>query len=100
MTEGLSARFDDRSPYETEAGLALGFVHLLSAADARKAVDARERAVLDLLADVKAERSRTTGDRGSSRTVSDGMLDRQASLAKAELAWIKTFRTTLGRIRR
>jgi hypothetical protein len=32
--------------------------------------------------------------------VSAAMLDRQEAFAKAELAWIKAFRPSLGRIRR
>ncbi len=100
LTTGLSDRFGMLEPYETGAGLALGFVHLLSATEARKAADARETAVRDLLDAVRTERSRTAADRGAGRTVSTSMLDRQEALAKAELAWIKGFRTDLGRIRR
>jgi DNA-binding PadR family transcriptional regulator len=100
LNAGLSERFGVLGPYETGASVALGFVHLLSATDARKAADARETAVRDLLEAVKTERSRTAADRGAGRTVSTAMLDRQEALAKAELAWIKVFRTDLGRIRR
>src|SRR5712692_9166232 len=49
LTAGLSERFSTRGPYETDAGAALGFAHLLSAVGARKAVDAREAAIRDLL---------------------------------------------------
>jgi DNA-binding PadR family transcriptional regulator len=96
----LSERVGSLEPYETDGGLALGFAHLLSASDARKAVDARETAVRDLLDAIKTERARITADKGSGRTVSTAMLQRQESLAKAELAWIKGFRSDLGRIRR
>lgn len=111
LIAGLSERFASLEPYETQAGVALGFAHLLSAIQARKAVDAREAAVRDLLDAVKTERSRAAGraaglaadraaDRAAGRTVSGAMLDRQEALAKAELAWIKEFRAALGRIRR
>jgi DNA-binding PadR family transcriptional regulator len=100
LNAGLAQRFGTLEPYETGAGVALGFVHLLSATEARKAADARETAVRDLLDAVKTERSRTAADRGAGRTVSTAMLDRQETLAKAELAWIKGFRADLGRIRR
>jgi hypothetical protein len=56
--------------------------------------------VRDLLDAVKTERTRTATDRGAARVVSNALLDRQESLAKAELAWIKGFRGALGRIRR
>ena len=54
----------------------------------------------DLLDALKTERTRTAADKGAGRAVSTAMLERQASFAKAELAWIKAFRTELGRIRR
>ncbi len=100
LTAGLEERFAGLEPYETDAGLAFGFAHLLSATQARKAVDARETAVRDLLDAVKTERARAATDRGAGRSVSNAMLDRQEALAKAELAWIKGFRSTLGRVRR
>lgn len=100
LNAGLSERFGGLEPYETGAGVALGFVHLLSATAARKAAGSRETAVRDLLDAVKTERSRTAADRGAGRTVSTSMLDRQEALAKAELVWIKGFRAELGRIRR
>ena len=100
LKHGLSERFASLEPYETDGGLALGFAHLLSASDARKAVDERETAVRDLLDAIKTERARVAADKGPGRAVSTAMLQRQESLAKAELAWIKGFRSDLGRIRR
>ena len=100
LTSSLSARVASLEPYETDGGLALGFAHLLSASDARRAVDQREIAVRDLLDAIKTERARVSTDRGPGRSVSTAMLHRQESLAKAELAWIKAFRSDLGRIRR
>ena len=100
LIAGLEERFGDLEPYETDAGVAFGFAHLLSATQARKALDARETSVRDLLDAVKTERDRTAADRGAGRAVSNAMLDRQEALAKAELAWIKGFRGALGRIHR
>ncbi|HEY7667342.1 MAG TPA: helix-turn-helix transcriptional regulator [Actinomycetota bacterium] len=100
LRTGLAERFERLAPYETDGGLALGFVHLLPAADARRAVDARERAVRDLLDAVTSERARATDDRGAGRAVADAMLDRQAALADAELTWIKGFRSSVGKLRR
>lgn len=97
---GLAERAAELEPYETAGGLALGFAHLLSASDARRAVDAREAAVRDLIDAVRTERSRIAGERGAAASVSQAMLDRQEAFARAELAWIKGFRTTLGRVRR
>jgi DNA-binding PadR family transcriptional regulator len=100
LKSGLSERVASLEPYETDAGLALGFSHLLSASEARRAVEARETAVRDLLEAIKDERARASADKGPGRIVSSAMLQRQESLAKAELAWIKGFRSDLGRIRR
>ena len=100
LKSGLSERVASLEPYETDGGLALGFAHLLSASDARKAVDEREAAVRDLLDAIKTERARVSADKGPGRSVSTAMLQRQESLAKAELAWIRGFRSDLGRIRR
>ncbi len=100
LTRGLVEHAGALEPYETDGGLALGFVHLLSATDARKAVDAREVAIRDLLDAIRTERARITADKGPGRTVSTSMLQRQESLAKAELTWIKGFRGDIGRIRR
>jgi DNA-binding PadR family transcriptional regulator len=100
LRTGLTERFEDASPYETDAGVALGFLHLLSAAEARRALDARERVVRGGLDAIEAERASTTSQRGAGRTVSTWMLDRQESLAQAELAWIGSVRRSLSRLRR
>jgi len=100
LKSGLSERVASLEPYETNGGLALGFAHLLSASEARKAVDQREVALRDLVDAIKTERARVFVDKGSGRVVSTAMLHRQELLAKAELAWIRGFRSDLGRIRR
>jgi DNA-binding PadR family transcriptional regulator len=95
LREGLRERFEDLRPYETEAGTALGFLGSLSAVDTRKAFNARETAVNDLLSAIRDERSRTAGDRA--RGVANAMLDRQESLARAELSWLRSARSKLKR---
>ena len=97
---GLAERAAELAPYETGASLSLGFSHLLSAAESRRSVDARELAIRDLLDAIRTERARTSADRGAGRVVANAMLDRQEALAKAELAWLTRFRTTLGTARR
>ena len=100
LQAALAERFGEPSPYATDGGLALGFVHLLPAGDARRGLDGREQALRDLLDAISTERARPAEDRAASRVVADAMLDRQEGLAKAELAWIEGFRATLGRLRR
>jgi DNA-binding PadR family transcriptional regulator len=97
---GLAERFGALEPFETGAGVALGFAHLLPAAEGRRAIDARELAVRDLLDAIKDERARTSADKGPGRTVANAMLDRQEALARAELGWLARFRSGLGKVRR
>jgi DNA-binding PadR family transcriptional regulator len=100
LGEGLSERFGELAPYETDAGLALGFVDRMGAGEAKDAIAARELAVRDLLDALAAERERTADQHGPGRALSDAMLDRQRALAEAELAWLARFRSSMGRIRR
>jgi DNA-binding PadR family transcriptional regulator len=115
LAAGLEERFAELAPvwpsvmsrdarlaaaYETEAGTALGFVHLLAPAEARAAVTDREQAVTDLLDAVDTERARVAAERGAGRMVANALLDRQEALAKAELVWLKAFRASLGKLRR
>jgi DNA-binding PadR family transcriptional regulator len=100
LRRALMERAAAAGPYETDAGIALGFGHLLPAADARKAVDARERTVREAIATVDAELARAASDRSAGRPISDSMLQQQRALATSELAWLKTYRAALGKVRR
>jgi DNA-binding PadR family transcriptional regulator len=92
LKEGLAERFDEQARFETEAGLALGFSYLLPPTELRKAVDARQRALHDSVNSLRTERARAAADRGAARATANAMLDRQEALAKAELAWLATFK--------
>ena len=92
---GLAERWSTLAPYETDAGVALGFAHLVPAAEARAAIEDRARSVSDLLDAVRTELDRTKADEGSGRAVSNAMLHQQEALAKAELAWLKSYRAAL-----
>jgi DNA-binding PadR family transcriptional regulator len=87
FAEGLEERFADATPFETEAGLALGFVGRLGPAGAQRAIDARERALRELKDGVETQGARGTG--------ADMMRARQRMLADAELAWLDEFRASL-----
>ena len=100
LNEGLAERFAWLEPYETDAGIAMGFAHLLPVAEARRAADERERSVRELLEGVRSELSRTAGGADAGRAVSRAMLEQQVALGGAELAWLKTFRAALGKGRR
>ncbi len=100
LRAGLDELAARRSPYETDAGLSLGFLHLLSAPERRAAIEARELSVRDLLDAVRTERARTSADRGPGRAVANAMLDRQEMLARAELEWLERFRAGAAGTRR
>jgi DNA-binding PadR family transcriptional regulator len=87
------------TPFETGAGAALGVADALPPADARAIADGRERALRDLLEGIAAERARRVAGRGQAHAISDAMLDRQDVLAEAELGWIRSFRSALGKAR-
>jgi DNA-binding PadR family transcriptional regulator len=87
-------------PFELPAGVALGLAHVLPSSVARLAADARERSLRDQLDAVRTELERTTDRQDRGRPVSTAMLRQQEAFAEAELAWLQTYRATLGRIRR
>jgi DNA-binding PadR family transcriptional regulator len=92
LRDGLQERFGELAPFETEAGLALGFSGLLTPPQARGARAERERTLRELIDRLNSERVRTHEDRSPGRAVSNAMLDRQEALARAELGWLATFR--------
>ena len=55
LSAGLAERWSALAPYETDAGVALGFAHLVPAGEARTAIDDRARSVSDLLDAVRTE---------------------------------------------
>jgi DNA-binding PadR family transcriptional regulator len=92
LRRGLVERFGEPTPFETEAGLALGFLQLLSTTQVRRAFAAREQALRGLIERLRAERDRASANLSEPRSVSDAMLDRQEALARAELGWLAAFR--------
>jgi DNA-binding PadR family transcriptional regulator len=100
LRQGVVERLASARPYETDAGVALGFAHLLPQTEMRMVGETRERSVRDLLEAVTTELARTSGESGSDRAMSTAMLQQQAALAEAELAWLKTYRSALSKTRR
>jgi len=91
LEQGLAERFGAPTPYETEAGTALGFIAAVPRSDRKTAVEARQHAVADLLESVRGERARQPD------AYADALLARQESLALAELEWLKRHRAKLIR---
>jgi len=90
----------ERFASETEAGIALGFAHVLTPFEVRRGLDEREEAVRAELDRVAADRARAAAERGAGWTVAERMLEREESLLHADLAWLVTFRKTASRLRR
>ena len=100
LRAGIRERCPDARPYETDAGLALGFAHLLPLEDARRAVGEREMALQEWRSTIAEERARTTATKGPGRAVALRMLELQDTLAEAEQRWLQAFGEDLPKLRR
>jgi DNA-binding PadR family transcriptional regulator len=100
LSAGVAEMSGELVPFESDAGVALGFAHVVPATVAKAAAEARERSLRDLLDAVRTERDRSVEDRDRGRVVSTAMLERQEALAETELAWLSSFRETLATVRR
>lgn len=100
LAAGVAQMAGELVPFDSPAGVALGFAHVVPLAAARAATDARERAVRDLLEAVRTELERTASDRDPGRAVSIAMLHQQEAMAEAELAWLGSYRSAIGKVRR
>lgn len=100
LAEGVTEMTAALAPIDSRAAVGLGFAHVVPASVARAAADARERSVRDLLDAVRTELDRTAAERDPGRAVSAALLRQQEAFAEAELAWLTTYRATLGRVRR
>jgi DNA-binding PadR family transcriptional regulator len=98
LAEGAAELAEDA--VGSDAAAALGFGHVLSASAARATAEVRERAVQAMLGSVRDEIERSGGARDPGRAVSIAMLRRQEALAEAELAWMRSYRSALGKVRR
>ncbi|HWC70275.1 MAG TPA: PadR family transcriptional regulator [Actinomycetota bacterium] len=100
LIEGIAELARAATPGGADAGVALAFAHVLPAATAKATTDVRERTVRALLDAVRGELDRTASSHDLGRAVSTAMLHRQEALAEAELAWLKSYRAALGKVRR
>ena len=100
LRAALRERCADAGPYDTDAALALGFVHLLPLDDARRAVGKRGSALTEWRATIAAERERTASTPGAAGAIARRMLDLQDALAEAEQRWLESFAGDLAKLRR
>lgn len=100
LAEGVAEMAAALVPIDSQAAVALGFAHVVPATVARAAGDARERSLRDLLDAVRTELDRTGAERDPGRAVSAALLRQQEAFVEAELAWLTTYRSALGRVRR
>jgi DNA-binding PadR family transcriptional regulator len=97
---GLVERFAAAAPYETDAGLALGFAHLLSVDEVRGGIAAREGALRARREALRVERGRLASSDALGHGAAVRLLELQDELARTELAWLASFRRDLARLRR
>ncbi|HEX7463359.1 MAG TPA: PadR family transcriptional regulator [Actinomycetota bacterium] len=100
LRTGLVERFAVAGPYETGAGLSLGFLHLISLEDAREGVAERAAALEARRAAIAAERERLSAGKGPARAAGLRLVGLQEAFIDAELAWLATFRRDLAKLRR
>jgi len=99
LRAGLRERVADARPYETDAALALGFVHLLPLDDARRAVGEREMALYEWRSTIAGERERASSAPGAAGAVALRMLELQDALAETEQRWLQAFGDDLPKLR-
>lgn len=99
LRAGLRERTGDARPYETDAGLALGFVHLVTLDEGRRAVGQREMALYEWRSTIAAERERAERADGPGRAVALRMLELQDALAETEQRWLQGFGDDLPKLR-
>jgi DNA-binding PadR family transcriptional regulator len=94
LRAGLAERLATTGPYETVAGPALGFAHLVPRAEMRRALDVRARSLRDLIDTLSREAAALDGS-SQGGAVARAMLERQIALAEAEAAWIDASRSSI-----
>lgn len=99
LRAGLRERASEARPYASEAALALGFLHLLTPAEASRAVEARGAALSARRERLAAERERLSL-RDPAGALAARMLELQGSLAETEQRWLEALRADLPRLRR
>jgi DNA-binding PadR family transcriptional regulator len=98
LRRGLSERFGADAPYESEAGVALGFAHLAGPKAVREAVIARQEALARIEGRLVEARAALKGARGSGNTLARRMVDLQEALLRAERTWLVALRREAGRL--
>jgi DNA-binding PadR family transcriptional regulator len=100
LREGLVERFPGAAPYETDSALPLGFAHLLSPEEVRRGISVREGALRARREALQVERARLASSQVAGRGAAVRLLELQDELARAELAWLASFRRDLAKLRR
>lgn len=98
LRAGLRERAAEAHPYASEASLALGFLHLLTPAEAVRVVEARAAALSAFRARLAAERERLRS--GPARALAARMLELQDALAETEQRWLEALQADLPRLQR
>lgn len=100
LRSGLRERFSGTAPYGSDANVALGFTHLLSAEEAKHGIRERRARLGELRTAIAEERSRAAATGGAARTVALRLIELQDAFASAEEAWLDSFESQLATLRR
>ncbi len=100
LRAGVSERCRAAGPIGTDAGLGLGFVHLLPLDDARRAVAERGEALRGWRTRVAEERADVEPEPEPGRAVALRMLELQDALAATEERWLAVLGADLPELRR
>lgn len=88
------------SAYESDGGVALGFAHLLTAEDGRRALAARGAALEARRAELDAERARLVSLGSAAAAIAARALELQAAFVDAETSWLAKLRPQLAKLQR
>jgi PadR family transcriptional regulator PadR len=100
LREGVQERLDAGSTAQSEAGVALAMAHALPGTGLRRAIEARQDDVAELIRSVEAQRADLSAARGAGAQLARRMLDLQLAYLRSERGWLRALHREAGRLRR
>ena len=100
LREGVQERLRAGSTAQSEAGVALAMAHALPGVGFRRAVEARQEEVAELIRTIEGERADQSAAMGSGAPLARRMLDLQAAYLRAERSWLRILHREAGRLPR
>jgi PadR family transcriptional regulator, regulatory protein PadR len=100
LRQGVQERLGAGSTAQSEAGVALGLAYVLPGTGPRRAIEARQDEVAELIRTAEAQRGDLSGARGPGAHLARRMLDLQVTYLRAERGWLRALHREAGRLRR